>query len=378
MADANTTLYGMVKPEVGASADTWGTKLNTDMDDVDALLGSFVLTGSSSAYVLTTGLSLTTYAPKQRFKVQWNHTNASATPTITVDGISSKSIKKRDGSTNPSANDLVSGRWNEILYDGTNVVVTDLLPSDFQPLDATLTALAALSWGSGSPVVQFTAADTVSLTLTPSVTDITTSGQVKIASGSAAAPGIIFSSATTTGLAYNLSAASSVSIVNATTEAARFGSTRALFLAGTVGSPNGFLTDTDNGWYYIGTNNWGLSAGGSKIVDIATTGIEITGTLRGRPPASTETTGTLTSASSNKTIQATGGITIDGNVHTAGDFIFIYAGSASRTITQGTTGTPTQRLHGSATTGNLTLSARGCACVFFISATEWVISGDVA
>ena len=49
---------------------------------------------------------------------------------------------------------------------------------------------------------------------------------------------------------------------------------------GTVGAPSiAFTSDTDSGLYRIGANNVGLAVNGAKVVDVATTGVSVTGAL---------------------------------------------------------------------------------------------------
>jgi hypothetical protein len=148
------------------------------------------------------------------------------------------------------------------------------------------------------------------------------------------------------------------------------------------GSPELSVTDSTGGanGVFRAVAGTSLTFGSTNNVPIIvlSNNVEVARFINGggfvaRAAASSETTGTLTVASANRTIQATGDITIPNAVFAAGDIILIYAGASARTITEGAS--VTMRLGGTATTGSRTLAARGVAVLFFVSSSEVVVSG---
>jgi hypothetical protein len=97
--------------------------------------------------------------------------------------------------------------------------------------------------------------------------------------------------------------------------------------------------------------------------------------LTGKARLSTETTGTLTVASANRIIQASGGVTLPASVFAAGDIIMIDGNGTNRTITRGTS---LVMNFAGVDTATVTLAGTGTMGIYFRSATVCIVTGAIS
>ena len=130
---------------------------------------------------------------------------------------------------------------------------------------------------------------------------------------------------------------------------------------GTVSTPGvAFTSDTDSGVYHIGANNVGVAVNGAKVLDVATTGLTVTGTLSS---TSTMTSGAITVAGAGPQFIGGANASVLGSVKlfgsTSGDATIQpagVAGTATIVTLPGVSGT-LATLAGTETLSNKTLTA---------------------
>lgn len=214
MADTNTTNLNLVKPEVGASTDTWGTKINSDLDTIDGLFvtGPYLKvanggTGAGTAATAATNLGLGTGDSPQFTAVNIGHATdttitRSAAGVIAVEGgVVPKENRANTFSADQTINAKldVNGPSGVTSFTGTTrlgvMVRGSTATTDYSGIDFTgasgsnpYARIAMLTSASGS-VLQLGTSNNYGSGVTNSAVNIDPSGNVGIGAAPTASQG---------------------------------------------------------------------------------------------------------------------------------------------------------------------------------------------